>query len=114
MPLALVSRSKRVENDLLGKVMRALPDIIAENLGVPDHPLAKLAPKDIEVSHLESPFNIGHHDIQIVILAQKFEERIRDGVFRSECMVADVQKILDSDMTCFVWVFLGNTFFAAT
>ncbi len=112
MPLVLVSRSNRVNDDLFSKVMQILPFIISSNLDVPEHLLARLTPDDIEIRVQESPFNIMRHDIEVTTFATKFEARIYTGQLRSDKMALDLQAILPSGMTGFVWVVLVDAFFS--
>lgn len=112
MPLVMISRSNKVDDGLLKKVMDALPAIVAANLDIPEHPLARLVPGDIEIRHLGSPFDIGHFDVEVTVFATKFEARIRDGQLRSDKMALDLQEVLPGGMTGFVWVVLVNAFFS--
>lgn len=113
MPLAMVSRSDRVRDDLLEKVIAGLPAIIARNLNVPDNPEAFLSPNDIEVQFRRSHFDVMHHDIQVIVFATKFEARVQTGQSRSDKIAAELQRVLPDGMTGFVWIVLADAFFTA-
>lgn len=112
MPLALVSSSKRVNKTLLRKVIKELPNIIAAHLDCPPYPHGGLKPEDVEVQYLKSPFDIGHMDVQVTILALKFEERIQTGQLRTDDIVLAIQKLLPAKMKCFAFLLLQSGFFS--
>lgn len=112
MPLVFASRSEKVDDELFQKVRDALPGIIAKNLDVPEHPLARLVPEDIEIKHLGSAFDIGHFDVEVTILATKFEARIETGQLRSDQMSLELEAVLPEGMTGFVWLVLVDAFFS--
>ncbi|MBI4134925.1 MAG: hypothetical protein HY471_02370 [Candidatus Sungbacteria bacterium] len=114
MPLVFASRSAKVDDELFMRVRDALPGIIAQNLDVPENMMARLVPDDIEIRHLGSPFDIGHFDVEVTILATKFEARIETGQLRSDRMQLDLETMLPDDMTCFVWLILVDAFFSAS
>ncbi len=112
MPLVLASRSAKVDDELFKKVRDALPGIIAKNLDVPENPMARLVPEDIEIRHLGSAFDIGHFDVEVTILATKFEARIETGQVRSDQMSLELEAMLTDGMTGFVWLVLVDAFFS--
>ncbi|MBI2097174.1 MAG: hypothetical protein HYT40_03455 [Candidatus Sungbacteria bacterium] len=112
MPLVFVSRSEKVDDEILKKVMSEIPGIVARRLDVPQHPLARLVPGDIEVKLLGSPFDIGHFDLEVYVFAPKFEARIQNGQLRSDTMSQDLAEIMPSGMTGFVWPVLVDAFFS--
>ncbi len=114
MPLVFASRSAKVDDELFMKVRDALPGIIAKHLDVPENPMARLVPEDIEIRHLGSPFDVGHFDVEVTILATKFEARIETGQLRSDAMQLDLEELLLWPMTCFVWLVLVDAFFSAS
>ncbi len=111
MPLAMVWRSEKVEGDLLGKIMRSLPAILAKHLDVPELPPARLAPDDVEARQFGSPYDVGHHDIEVVVIANKFEARIATGQLRVDDIALELEEMLRPGMTGFVWVLLVDGFF---
>lgn len=112
MPLVLVSRSHKISDDYFRGIVGMLPTIIAENLDVPEHPLARLTSDDIEIRVQESPFDIRHHDIEVTIFATKFQARIYTGQIRSDKIALDLQNLLPSGMTGFIYVILADAFFS--
>ncbi len=112
MSLAMVSRSKQINAELFARVLAELPYIIARNLDVPDEPSARLFPTDIEVRAQESPWNIMHRDIEVVVFATRFDSRVKDGEIRSENMVRDLLVVLPQGLTGFIWVCFTDAFFS--
>jgi len=113
MPLVLVSRSKKVSDNLLISIMMGLPTIIAANLDVPDCPPARLNPDDVEIQHLESSFDIGHFDVQVTVLAGDYERRTENADARSDQISLELLKFLYPGMTCFCFLFFGKCSFKA-
>ena len=112
MPLVMVSRSNKLDDGLFQQGMRCLPTIIAENLNVPENPLAHFAPGDVEIRLQESPFDVRHRDVEVTIFATKFEARIHTGELRTEKMTQELRSILPNGMTGFVWLVLVDAFFS--
>lgn len=108
----MVSRSDKVDDALFKKVRDAIPAIVATNLDIPEHPAARLVPGDVEIRLLESPFDVGHMDVEVTVFATKFNARIQTGQLRSDKMALDLQSVLPSGMTGFVWVVLVDAFFS--
>lgn len=112
MPLVMVTRSNNVGDTLLEKVMKSLPVIVAANLDVPENPLARLTPDDIEIRLQESPFDVRHRDVEVTVFATKFEARLETLQLRSDKMALDLQDVLPEWVTGFIWVCLVPSAFS--
>src|SRR3989344_826864 len=112
MPLVFVSRSKNIGDSLIESIAMALPEIVAEHLGQPNHPVFALSPNEVEVRVQNSPFNVLNSDLEVVVLALKLDERIKTGLLRTEAIALDLKAKLPNKITGFVWVTLVDGFFA--
>lgn len=114
MPLVRISRrAEKIIGDTIGKVARALPAIVAKHLGQPNHPVFKLTPEEVEVRLDESPYNVMHFDVEVVITALKSQERIANGKLQTDGIALDLQALLPEGTTGFVWVTLVDGFFSS-
>ncbi len=113
MPVVLLCRSAKVGDELLREVVAKLPAIVAEHLTVPENHLTELTPADISIRVQDSQFNVVEGDLDVLIIATKFEARILTGQLRTDDMAAAVQGLLPPGMKGFVWVTLVDAFFSA-
>lgn len=113
MPLVLLSRnSGTVDDELLGKIAAALPQIISSGLNIQENSAGHLGPEDIAVRVLGTSFDVGHKDVEVIVFAQNFDARLASLQIRVNRMKSGLQKLLPNGLTGFVWVVLVPSAFA--
>ena len=113
MPFALVAFSRCVSIEYRTKVMESLPAIIVDALDVPDHPPARLTVDDIEAIVMpDNALNIIHKDVNVIVLANEFEARVRNGQERSDMMREKLRSMLPQGMRGFVYLRLTPAFYS--
>ena len=116
MPLVVVTHEVgRVPPDMLIKLARALPEIVAQALNVEENEHARLTVADIEVRVQESgPYDFNVKDLEIIIWANDYPERLVNLDERKETILKGVREFLrdfDRNLSGFVWVLLQPTAF---
>lgn len=116
MPLVVVQyKAERITVQMLMHLTTALPGIVATALDVPENQDARLAPSDIEVWTQESgKFDVNTKDLEIIIWAPLFPERLLNLEERKDAIVRAVRRFLadyDRNLTGFVWVLLQPSAF---
>ena len=107
MPLVQVRYdARRLFGDNLGQIFHNLPGIIAKHLTVPGTG-GEITEKDISVWMNESnTFDHIQGALEIVVFAGWYEERAANLDQRKERILADLDKLLTSNMDGFVWILL--------
>lgn len=116
MPLVVVQHKVgRILEDMLQKLAESLPEIVAKALSAEENQDACLIPSDVEVWVQESgKLNVNTKDLEIIIWANSYPERLRDLERRKDMIVRAVRKFFadyDRNLSGFVWVLLQPTAF---
>lgn len=124
MPLAIIRRKagNPILADLAKSLAKELPDIIAPHLTVEgaDAENGLVTPDDIEVwSNEGSPDDANTKDIEIIIYAHNYAERLANLDDRNTAITAGVRKFISEQdnsfpgilFSGFVWVLLAPTAF---
>ena len=111
MPLVVVKhKAGRILPGMLEKLGQAMPEIVASALDVKENPEAHLTAEDVEVWIRESgPYDINVKDLEIVIWANTYPERLANLSDRKEAILQGLLKFLgdfDRNLSGFVWVLL--------
>lgn len=109
MPLVVVNRNpKKVENNLLKRIVENLPESVASALTTSDLcPEGKLTAQDIEVWVQDfGPHDINTKDIEIIIWANLYLERQASLDFRRDMLCKMVRLGIPEKITGFVWILL--------
>lgn len=93
MPIVMVRCSNKISESDKVSLARHLQIIVAEHLDVPQNPLARLKPTDVEVNFHSSTADLYNYDIQVTVFATKFEERLQDIGERSGKMAKDLKRV---------------------
>lgn len=107
MPLAIVSyREVVLDHGGIREVVEALPQLVANALSVKAGPLV---PGDIEVRTWRvADMDIVHHDVGIVVFANRYPEREAKLEKSTEKIKASVEDLLaGTGLTSYVWILLG-------
>ena len=95
---------------MVAKLVKQLPWIVAEALDVEKNPDARIISNEIEVCVRESgELDINTKDLEIIIWANSYPERLANLEQRKDEILQDVRKFLgdhDRNLTGFVWVLL--------
>jgi hypothetical protein len=121
MPLALLQyKTNRGIKELAEKLAKALPDIIAPNLTLPEREQLDglVTPHDIVVWCVGGgKADVNTQDLEIIIWGHDSPERRANLEERKEAILKDVRRFLaehadyDHALTGFVWVLLQPTAF---
>ena len=113
MPLVVVQyKASRFNEDMLmlQRLVESLPEIVGFALNAPENEDACLSPSDIEVWVQESGrFDVNTKDLEIIIWANLYPERLRNLEQRRDVILQAVRKFLadyDRNLSGFVWVLL--------
>lgn len=111
MPLVVIQhKAGRVLDDMLSKLSQAMPEIVASALDVEENKSARLTPNDVEVHVQESgKFDVNTKDLEIVIWANSYPERLKNLEQRKEAIIQGVRTFLadyDRNLFGYVWVLL--------
>lgn len=126
MPLVLVKRSLRIDNDDFKRICHELPQIVAKHLTCDDLG-GELSAGDVEVwvigdqdfgflapafSAKEHPCEvIGGNDLQIIIFAADFVIRKANLNDRKIAIINSVKNILPPEIHGFLWILLAPSSF---
>lgn len=108
MPLVLVKRpprTKPVSDEVYQNLINSLPRIVAESLDTP--PEGRLKPHEVSVQDGDAPlpdYSIGYHDIEIIILAHNFKQRVKNLDQRREWITSRCKSLLPKGTTLSVWI----------
>jgi len=116
MPLVVVRyKEEQVLEDILTKLARELPDIVASALNTPEHKDGTLTPDDIEVWVQKSgKYDVNTKDLEIIIWANFYPERQTNLEGRKQTIIDDVRTFFadyDRNLSGFVWVLLNPAAF---
>lgn len=111
MPLAVLNyRKDRVLPDMLEKLARELPEMIADALTTEVDTRGRLFPGEVEVWVRESnEFDVHVKDFGIVIWANHYPEREQDLNHRNVAILNKVREFLsdyDRNLSGYVWILL--------
>jgi len=111
MPIVIVSRNpETVSDDLLGEILANLPAIVAGRLTCED-PGGELTVMDVEVWVLNSgPFDVNTKDLEIIIWANLFPDRLVNLDHRNAQMCSDLYQNAHIPVRIkgFIWTLLQN------
>ena len=110
MPLVVVARNPKVISDrLLSVITKNLPSIVASALDCDDEG-GSLTSRDVEVWVQDfGPNDINTKDLEIVVWANQYPQRLRHLNARRADIVSEIRSIRGaarSNFTGFVWVLL--------
>lgn len=118
MPLVTLQyKAGRQLKELAENLAEALPEIVAPNLTLPEREQldGQVTPDDIVVRCTESgTSDINTKDLEIIIWAHEFPERLKNLEERKEAIIRGVWTFLadyDRNVSGFVWVLLQPTAF---
>lgn len=113
MPLVVIQHEADRELDyVVGRLSKEMPGIVARALDVEENPDARLTPDDVEVHVQKSgEFDTNTKDLEIVIWANEYPERLRNLDERKDRMVKEVRAFLVEyrsirNISGFVWILL--------
>lgn len=111
MPLVQLSyKGDRELGPIAKQLAGELPELVARTLSVPDNEKARLEADDIEVHVRQTTsFDVNTKDLEIIIWANEYPERLANLDFRKEVILHGVREFLrdyDRNLTGFVWVLL--------
>jgi hypothetical protein len=104
-----------VPEEILRRLAKALPEIIAGELDVPENKDARLTAGDIEIHVTKSgPFDTNIKNLEIMIWAHEFPERLQNIEERKNRIVLRVRLFFteyDLNIVGWVWILLQPTAF---
>lgn len=116
MPVvSLYYKPNRIPDEVVSKLAKALPEIIACALDVPERIDSRLTAEDIEIRVTSShPFDVNNKDLEIMIWAHQYLERLQNLEDRKEKILVGVRRFFadyDLNVIAWVWVLLQPTAF---
>lgn len=116
MPVvSLYYKPNRIPDEVASKLAKALPEIIASALDVSEQIGSRLTAEDIEIRVTSShPFDVNNKDLEIMVWAHEYPERLQNLEDRKEKILVGVRHIFadyDLNVIAWVWILLQPTAF---